>query len=292
MHVFFSYIGGGGISPLALIAKQAGYEVSGTDKKDSSPYLKLLKSQGIANIGIGVSDEFIKQSYQKQPIDWYVYSSAVEKEYPNHPEFIFCRQNGIKMTKRDQFINEILSQKGLKMVAVAGTHGKTTTTAMLVWLFKQLGLPISYSVGAKISFGDMGQYEPDSQYFIYEADEFDRNFLAFHPYISLVTGLSWDHHEIYPTQEDYYSAFKQFVMHSKWVVMRYTDYEKLDLGFKEVEDTVYLVKEDEGTWQEVLKSVKLLGYFNRLDAILAAQVVHELTKEPMDKLLDLLSNFP
>ena len=155
MHIFFSGIGGTGIGPLALIAKQAGYEVSGSDAHDS-PYLKYLTNQGISNLQVGQSKEQIAAVHAKKPIDWFVYSSALPKTDPNHPELAFCKEKGIKTSKRDELLNEILSQKKLKLVAVAGTHGKTTTTAMVVWLFKQLGVPISYSVGAKLIFGDMG----------------------------------------------------------------------------------------------------------------------------------------
>src|ERR1700752_527460 len=107
MHIFISYIGGGAMSPLALISKQAGYEVSGSDKNDGSPYLQTLRDNGIQNIGFGVSDEFIAKAHGQNPIDWYIYSSAVEKEFPNHLEFLFCRANNIKMTKRDDLLNEI-----------------------------------------------------------------------------------------------------------------------------------------------------------------------------------------
>src|SRR5690606_15594626 len=96
--------------------------------------------------------------HAKQTIDWYVYSSAVEKENSNHPEFKFVRDKDIHHTKRDEFLNKILKDKGLKLIAVAGTHGKTTTTAMTVWLMKQLGQPISYILPAKTSFADMGHY--------------------------------------------------------------------------------------------------------------------------------------
>ena len=140
MHIFFSYIGGGSINPLAMIAKEAGYEVSGSDKNDGSPYIKLIRAKGV-DVGIGVSDEFIAKAHAKSPIDWYVYSSAVDKEYPDHPELLFCKAHGIKTTKRDELLNKILEDKSLKLLAIAGTHGKTTTTAMAVWLFKQLNLP-------------------------------------------------------------------------------------------------------------------------------------------------------
>jgi UDP-N-acetylmuramate--alanine ligase len=193
MHIFFSGIGGTAIGPLALIASQAGYEVSGSDKQDSQ-YIQYLRKHGIENIHIGQTRENIAKVHDAKPIDWFVYTSALPLENPNAPELIFCQEQNIKTSKRDELLNEILRQKRLKMIAVAGTHGKTTTTAMIVWLFKQLDMEISYSVGAKISFGDMGQYNKISKYFVYECDEFDRNFLAFKPFLSVISGFSWDHH--------------------------------------------------------------------------------------------------
>src|SRR5262245_21542474 len=188
MHVHFSGIGGAGIGPLALIAHQAGYEVSGSYKQDSN-YIHYLKERGITNIQIGQSYEQIAQLHHQSPIDWLVYTSALVMEQPNPPQLRFCRERGIKATKRNEFLTNFLQDKRLKLIAIAGTHGKTTTTAMVVWLFKQLAVPISYSVGSKLSFGEMGEFDPASQYFVYEADEFDRNFLAFHPHLSLISGL-------------------------------------------------------------------------------------------------------
>lgn len=284
MHIFFSGIGGAGIGPLALIAQKAGYEVSGSDKQ-SSQYIEYLKKHGIEDIGIGQVQEFIKHVHQENKINWFVYSSAVEKENPNHPELVFCRENDIKMSKRDELLNEILSQKKLKLIAIAGTHGKTTTTAMAIWLFKQLGIPISYSVGAKISFGDMGAFEEGSEYFVYECDEFDRNFLAFNAYISLITGVAHDHHEIFPTEKDYFDAFKQFLNQSQWNVVWNEDSTRLNL--KPADNLLVLSEND-----PEIDQVKLAGLYNRRDAFLVAQAVHELTKEPLDKLLNLLSDFP
>lgn len=185
MHIFFSGIGGTGIGPLTLIAKQAGFKVSGSDKQDSQ-YIAYLKKHGITDITIGQNRETIAQIHDRSPIDWFVYSSAVSIENAEAPELTFCREQAIKTSKRDEFLNFFIKDKGLKLLAVAGTHGKTTTTAMLVWLFKELDLPISYAFGAKVSFGDMGHYQPDSEYFVYECDEFDRNFLAFEPFVQHV----------------------------------------------------------------------------------------------------------
>src|SRR3989344_3166337 len=132
MHIYFSGIGGSGIGPLALIAKQAGYEVSGSDAQDSS-YIKYLTSQGITDIHVGQSKEQITAVHTSNPIDWLVYSSALPKTNPNHPELVFAKQNGIRSSKRDELLNQIITDKQLKLIAVAGTHGKTTTTAMVKW---------------------------------------------------------------------------------------------------------------------------------------------------------------
>lgn len=284
MHIYFSGIGGAGIGPLALVAKQAGYQVSGSDKQ-SSQYVEYLKKHGITDIALGQTTEQIAAAHQARPIDWFVYSSALEKENPNHPELLFVKEQGIRASKRDELLNEILQQKQLKLVAIAGTHGKTTTTAMVVWLFKQLEVPVSYSVGAKVSFGDMGQFEEGSQYFVYEADEFDRNFLAFHPYLSLITGVSWDHHEIFPTRDDYKQAFVDFINQTDWTLLWQEDNQYLGLG----EDKHRSVQAADNP---SIEQIGLAGHYNRLDAWLAIQAVHELTEAPIERLIELMNDFP
>jgi len=157
-----------------------------------------LREHGITDITIGQNHADIAAAHARQPIDWCVYSSAVLIEQPNSPELVFCREQGIHMSQRAELLNEILASKKLQMLAIAGTHGKTTTSAMAVWLFKQLKLPVSYSFGAKTSFSDMGAYEQGSAYFVYEADEFARNFLEFYPRLSIIVGVDYDHPDIYP----------------------------------------------------------------------------------------------
>ena len=286
MHVYFSGIGGTAIGPLALIAKQAGYMVSGSDKQDSQ-YIQYLRSHGVEDIHIGQSTEQITEAHQKTPIDWYVYSSAVAIENPDAPELQFCRDNNIKMTKRDELLNQIIKDKSLKLIAVAGTHGKTTTTAMLVWLFKQLNIPLTYSVGAKISFGEMGQYQEGSEYFVLEADEFDRNFLSFEPYMSLITGVDWDHHEIFPTREDYKQAFEEFLGYSTFSLVWDKDKEYLGISGNEYHHLMTLDGDD-----PALDQISLLGRVNRQNAWLVIQAVHELTKTPVSELVTHMSSFP
>lgn len=284
MHLFFSGIGGTGIGPLALIAHQAGYSVSGSDKQ-SSNYIDYLVKHGITDIHIGQSKEVIAKVHEQAPIDWYVYSSAVAIENPDAEELAFVREKGIKTSKRDELLNLIINEKRLKLVAVAGTHGKSTTTAMIIWLMKQSDQTISYSVGAKINFGAMGEYSKGSEYFVYEADEFDRNFLSFRPYLSIITGVSWDHHEIFPTRADYQKAFLDFIGQSEYVIIWQNDQLYLNAP-KSPKLTV-----DEGQSREI-NDITLDGLYNRQDAWLAIQATHRLTNKPVATLIKLMNGFP
>src|SRR5437879_4751579 len=106
MHIYFSGIGGAGMAPLALIARQAGYEVSGSDKQ-ASQYIDYLKSHSIDGIHIGQTHEAIAAVHKRKPIDWFVYSSAVRLENPKSPELSYSAEQNIKTSKRDELLNQI-----------------------------------------------------------------------------------------------------------------------------------------------------------------------------------------
>src|SRR5438105_12514008 len=107
MHVYFSGIGGAGIGPLALVASAAGHEVSGSDKQDSQ-YIDYLKKHGITDIHIGQSREAIASVHEQKAIDWFVYTSALPLENPDAPELLYCSEQGIKISKRDELLNLVL----------------------------------------------------------------------------------------------------------------------------------------------------------------------------------------
>ncbi|HUA13527.1 MAG TPA: Mur ligase domain-containing protein [Candidatus Sulfotelmatobacter sp.] len=285
MHIYFSGIGGAGIGPLAQVAKQAGYQVSGSDKQDSA-YIGYLKSKGLGDIHISQTREGIAAVHEANPIDWFVYSSALSLENPDAPELKYCQEQGIKISKRDELLNQILKEKNLKLIAIAGTHGKTTTTAMVVYLYMKLGLPISYLLPAKTSFAEMGEYDPGSKYFIYEADEFDRNFLSFEPDISLISGVSWDHHEIFKTREDYKAAFTDFLSQSSSSVLWEEDAEYL--GLEEDDKSLVVLNSSDNFVQEIM----LVGLYNRLDARLAVEAVALSEKKSREELIKLINGFP
>lgn len=277
MNIFFSGIGGVGIGPLAEIALDAGYLVQGSDMHESR-MTKNLRARGVA-VAVDQDGDFLQSCHEARPIDWYVHTAALPDD---HPELLLARTLGIKTAKRDELLAHIISEKHLKLIAVAGTHGKTTTTGMIIWVFKQLGIPVSYSVGTTLSFGPSGVFDPKSDYFIYECDEFDRNFLHFSPYLSLLTSFDYDHPDTYPTNADYTAAFRQFIDQSNAVIMWQHDNKELEAT---AEDG-WILGDDE------VCGVRLPGSHNRRNATLAVKAVEYLKLAPNQQAIDILGAFP
>lgn len=261
MNVYFSGISGTGIGPLAELAQDAGFTVFGSDLKRGAISDELDKRKVEVNYG-EQDGAFLRKKHSEDGVDWFVYTSALPRD---HAELLAAKELGIRYTKRDEFLAELIQQKNLKMIAVAGTHGKTTTTAMLVWAMTKLNIPISYLIGTTISWGNGGQYDPQSQFFIYEADEYDRNFLAYHPYLAAITCIDYDHPDIYPTVEEYRAAFDQFMSQSENVVINTT----------------------------VSSSITLVGGLRRQDASIALEVIQKIAPEiDYQKIVDVLNSFP
>lgn len=214
MRIYFSGIGGVGIGPLSRIALGAGYDVCGSDKSPSLITDELVAA-GIS-VSFDQSGAFLQAEHDKTPFDWFVYTAALLE---GHPELVLARKLGIKTSKRDELLAQIIADKNLKLIAIAGTHGKTTATSMLVWTMQQLQIPVSYSVGSTLSFAPSGEFNENSQFFVYECDEFDRNFLHFSPEISVITSVDYDHPDTYPTEKSYLEAFHEFGEKSKKVIV-------------------------------------------------------------------------
>lgn len=256
MNIYFSGPGGVGIGPLAEIAMDAGYDVIGSDIAEGL-MTNELRSRGM-EIHIGPpSDKFLQSCHDKKPIDWLVYTAALRDD---HPELLLAKKLGIRISKRDGFLNHIVNDKKLKLIAVAGTHGKTSTTGMLVWTMKKLGIPISYFVGSTIPFGPTGKYDPKSEYFVIECDEFNKNFLNFKPYLSLVISIGYDHFDTYPTEAEYLDSFEKFIYDSNHVIGWSDQHEEL---YKNSPKAHLLGP------GEVNNSIKLAGEHNRRNATLA-----------------------
>ena len=257
--IYFSGINGVGISPLAELAQDMGVEVCGSDMRRGELAPELEK-RGI-EVQYGPQDgEFLKKKIA-EGVDWFVYTSALR---PDHPELLAAKAAGIRVSKRDEWLNEFLDKFGLKMLAVAGTHGKTTTTSMLIWAFHELGMPLNYAVGTSLPWAGRSNFDPSSQYFAYECDEFDRNVLAFHPYVAAIVSVDYDHADIYPTVEDYRAAFAQFESQSEIVVKNTTVDERITLP----------------------------GELRRKDASVVLNVMRHLCDASDEQLIDILNRFP
>lgn len=277
MNIYFAGIGGVGIGPLAEIARDAGHFVTGSDTQ-KNPVTYQLESKGV-EISYSQDGNHLEAEHKLHPFDWFIYTAALPD---THPELVKARELGIRTGKRDELISDIIREHGLKLIAVAGTHGKTTTTGMLVWAFKQLGVPVSYSVGTTLSFGPSGRFDEDSQYFVYECDEFDRNFLHFSPYLSLITSVDYDHPDTYPTPADYDAAFQQFINNSKRVIMWQRE---IDHGLAPTKTTEILPKND-------IIPLHLIGQHNRENGTLVAKACEYLTLKSYADIPKILDTFP
>lgn len=280
MHIYFSGLGGVAIGPLAEIALDAGFTVSGSDQADNL-MTSQLRERGV-DVQIGQDGSHLSRRHTELPVDWLVHTAALPED---HPELVYAREQGIRTSKRDELIAEIIKQKDLKLIAVSGTHGKTTTTGMLIWVFRELGIPLSYSVGTTLSFGPSGQFDAASEYFVYECDEFDRNMLHFSPHLTLITSLDHDHVDTYPTADDYRAAFVTFLQQSDYSLL----WEK-DLRYLKTDPFADLEAYDE---YMSLKHLTLAGEHVRHNAYLVERAMLRLFPETHhDRIVAAINDFP
>ena len=197
-HVHLIGIGGTGLSAIARVLLERGYAVSGSDRV-ASPLFLAITAAG-ARTFLGHAAEHIAGA------DIVIQSSAIPDD---NPEVIAAKDQGIPVLKRSEFLEELT--QGKDTLAVAGSHGKTTTTAMLVWILEQLGVDPSFIVGSVVNQLGCNARSGAGPYFAIEADEYDNMFLGLSPKIAVVTNIEHDHPDCFPTKEIYREAFKKFV---------------------------------------------------------------------------------
>jgi UDP-N-acetylmuramate--alanine ligase len=197
-HIHLIGIGGSGISSIARVLLEKGYTVSGSDRILSSLALEL-KSAG-AMIFEGHAAENIKNA------DLIVRSSAIPD---SNVEVAAALKIGIPVLKRSDFLGTLLYEN--TSIAIAGSHGKTTTSAMMAWCLKTLGQDPSYILGGVSKNLNGNAHSGKGKFFVIEADEYDRMFLGLNPEVILLTNIGYDHPDCFPTVEDYENAFHQFV---------------------------------------------------------------------------------
>lgn len=260
MRIYFAGLGGVGIGPLALLSRDMGHDALGSDNARSR-YSKIIESYGIS-IHYDQSGQALREVHSEKSIDWFVYTSALAED---HPELTAAKELGIKISERNELLNHLINEKSLKLIGVSGTHGKSTTTAMLVWLFKQLKVPVAYSVGTDLPFGPSAAYEAEAKWFVYEADEFNRNMLAFNPDIAVLTEIGFDHPETYKDEADYQMAFQKFKDQSKYIIDQkdYSDSAEFHIAGKYNRIHAQMVRDVFLLIDKNADSSQINGYLNR-----------------------------
>ena len=193
-------IGVGGIhmSGIAQILRHRGHDVSGSDLS-LTPLTARLEELGVI-VHAGHDPANVDDA------DLVVYTSAAHND---NPELEEARHRGVQTVKRAQMVARLM--EGKQVIAVAGTHGKTTTISLIAYMLSRAGLSPTYMLGGEsIDLG--GNAAPgDGEYFVVEADEYDRAFLNYRPHIAVVTNIEPDHMDIYGTTEQLHAAFARFL---------------------------------------------------------------------------------
>jgi UDP-N-acetylmuramate--alanine ligase len=196
--IHFIGIGGIGLSAIAKILLEEGHRVSGSDLQ-LSPLTANLEALG-ASIYKGHAAGNVG------PADLVIMSSAIR---PDNPEVVAARQRGIPVIKRDQMLGRMM--EGRYGIAVAGTHGKTTTTAMIAWLLTQAELDPTFIVGGVVENLGTNAQAGQGEHFVIEADEYDYTFLGLKPRLAVVTVIEMDHPDCFRDLGEVTDAFIRFV---------------------------------------------------------------------------------
>ncbi|MGN6189880.1 MAG: UDP-N-acetylmuramate--L-alanine ligase [Conexibacter sp.] len=191
-------IGGAGMSGLALVARALGAEVGGSDRAES-PTLDRLRDAGCTVVvGHGAANV---------PFDAeVVYSTAVP---PDNPERAVARERGQRELHRADLLAEITALR--RCIAVTGTHGKTTTTSMVVHALRGCGMDPGYLVGGAVRSTGSNAGWGSGEWVVVEADESDRSLLKLHPDVAVLTNAELDHHDVYASQQDVDDTFRTFL---------------------------------------------------------------------------------
>jgi UDP-N-acetylmuramate--alanine ligase len=192
-------IGGAGLSAIATVLLQQGYTISGSDMQASATTERLTKLG--ATVFIGHSVENLADD-----LDVVIVSSAIPR---HNPELVAAQQRGLKVVKRAEWLGQMMQDK--VGIAIAGTHGKTTTTGMTAFLFQETGQNPTFIVGGFVPQLDANAAAGQGDAFIVEADEYDHTFLGLRPTVAVVTSVEWDHPDIFPTRQSLTQAFIDFV---------------------------------------------------------------------------------
>ena len=196
-------IGGAGMSGLALVCHELGAIVSGSDRADSS-YMERLRAAGLAP-AVGHDAANLPEGAEV------IVSTAIDDD---NPELRLAHERGLGVRHRGELLAELCARK--RLIAIAGTHGKTTTTAMLVWALREIGADPAFFIGGEVpglgpegTVGNAGWGA--GEWVVAEADESDASFLELAPEIAVITNIEMDHHSRWGSMAELRAAFEKFI---------------------------------------------------------------------------------
>ena len=205
MKVHFLGIGGSGASAAAAIAQAQGFEITGCDLEPKNEFTTQFKPS-----------QLLKGHDPKHlaGVDILAITPAITSLDPNNPELVEAKRKRIPVMTWQQFVGEYLT-KSKFVIAICGTHGKTTTTAMIAQMLEDADLNPTVLLGAIHPKWQANYRIGEGQYFVIEADEFNDNFLHFKPDITVVTNIEMDHPEYFKDFEAVKKSFKKFLSQTK-----------------------------------------------------------------------------
>lgn len=264
-------IGGIGLSALARYYKSQGHEVSGSDST-ASDLTRTLEKEGIA-FHLGHDTSHVAEGVTKV-----VYSIAVLE---NNPEYEEAKKRGLELKTYPEALGEVTKEK--TTIAICGTHGKTTTTAMTYYAMKACGIRPTVIVGSLLAEGGTNFIEGDSEYLVVEACEYKRSFLNLYPTHVIITNIDADHLDYYKDLDDIKTAFHSFAnkLSEKGILVTHPNLD-ITTGAKHV------TTED---IDNISISLSVLGAHNRDNAALVISMLTELGF-PEQKVREGLRSFP
>ena len=202
-------IGGSAMHNMALALAEKGFVVTGSDDEINEPSKSRLKNAGLLPEKIGWYPEKIFAS-----LDAVILGMHARED---NPELLKAKELGVKIYSYPEYIYEATKDK--TRIVIGGSHGKTTITAMILHVMKQLGMETDFMVGAQLEgFSTMVKFSAEAKYAVIEGDEYlaspiDRRpkFHLYHPNIAIISGIAWDHINVFPTFENYVDQFRRFI---------------------------------------------------------------------------------
>ena len=210
MNIHFIAIGGAAMHNLAMaVAAKDGYHVTGSDDEIFDPAKSHLEAAGLLPKEMGWHPERITKD-----LDAVILGMHARQD---NPELLRAKQLGLKIYSFPEYLYEQTKDK--VRIVVGGSHGKTTTTAMILYVLNKLGIEADYMVGAQIEgFERMVRLSDTAKYAVFEGDEYltspldpRSKFHLYHPHIAILTGIAWDHINVFPTFPEYVDTFRRFV---------------------------------------------------------------------------------